>query len=118
LFNSGHQAVKELKLQKGQEINLWFHKNYTLDDLPELTCKYGLEHIKVRHDSGGISIIEGNRPYFGHDLSELGICRIFKNENEAKKSWLFLLDGIRRQFKKIMKAQGFKSRKKHPESYV
>jgi hypothetical protein len=119
LFNSGHQALKTLKLSKGQETNLWIHKNYTINDIVELSYKPGLEKITVRNDAGGHTIIvSDNKSQFGHDLSEIIDYRIFTNKDEAEKSWLFLLDGIRRQFKKIMKSQGFKSRKKYPEKYI
>ena len=59
MFKSGYEATKTLNISKGQTINLWFHKNYTIDQLSELSYK-----------------------------------------NEAEKSWLFLLDSIRMQFKK------------------
>lgn len=118
-FSSGHQAIKELKLSKGQEINLWIHKNYIIDDIIELSNTMGLEQITVRHDSGGHTIIiSGNKNKVGYDLGDLFNYRIFNNKDEAEKSWLFLLDSMRRQFKQILKSQGYKSKKKFPEKYI
>ncbi len=119
MFKSGFEARKSLTIAKGQTVDLWFHNNYTVEQFIELSYKSGLEKITIRHDSGGYTIIESkNNILFGVDLIDLNNCRIFTNAIEAEKSWLFLLDGIRGQFKKIMKAQGFVSRKKNPEKYI
>jgi len=119
MFNSGYEAARSLNIPKGHVLDLWYHEHYNIENFSDLSYQIGLKHIVVRNDMGGTTIIESkNNKSFGRDLSELGKCRIFTDKNEAEKSWLFLLDSIKTQFKKIIKAQGFKSRKKHPEKYI
>lgn len=118
-FQNGFAACKELKLQKGNTVMLYIHKSYSLETLVLLTHSKGLEEIKVRSDAGGHTIIEAsNQDKFGLDLSELAQYRIFTSKHEAERSWLFLLTMLKKQFKKILKQQGFKSKKKNPELYL
>ncbi len=119
-YQNGYTACKELKLQKGGTVILYIHKIYTLENLVvDLTYSKGLEEIKVRYDASGFSIIESlNHDKFGGDLSELSQYRIFTNKHEAERSWLFLLNNLKKQFKKILQQQGFKSKKKNPELYL
>lgn len=119
-YQNGYTACKELKLQKGNNITLYIHKIYNIETLvSDLTHRQGLEEIKVRHDASGFSIIESaNHDKFGVDLSELSQYRIFTHKHEAERSWLFFLNSLNKQFKKILQQQGFKSKKKNPELYL
>lgn len=119
-FPNGYAACKGLHLAKGHSTILYIHKAYTLDSLvTDLTHRVGLERIKVRNDAGGMTIIEAeNHDKFGKDLSELGSFRVFLKQEEAERSWLFMLNALNKQFKKILKQQGYKSKKKYPEKYL